>query len=143
MSVLDVPCRAWTSRSDPSSSIAELTELLHRAYGALAQEGFRFWASHQTEEHTRQRIAEGHCSVALLEGKLVGTITLKKKERTKGSPWYDRPDVASFGQFGRGAQEVGVGTFDERPSGKGSRRGAGGSGSGCARTDSTRAAATT
>ena len=83
----------------PSDSIAELTLLLHRAYGALAREGFQFWASHQTEANTRSRITDGHCYVALLEGRVVGTITLKKRELTKGCPWYDRPDVASFGQF--------------------------------------------
>ena len=82
-----------------SDSIAELTGLLHRAYAALATQGFRFWASHQDEEATRRRISEGDCFVAIADGRIVGTITLKKKHLTKGSPWYDRPEVASFGQF--------------------------------------------
>jgi ribosomal protein S18 acetylase RimI-like enzyme len=37
--------------------------------------------------------------VAVFEERVVGTITLKTRELTKGCPWYDRPDVASFGQF--------------------------------------------
>jgi GNAT superfamily N-acetyltransferase len=83
----------------PADSISDVTRLLHRAYASLAAQGFRFWASHQSDENTRQRIAEGDCLVALQEGRIVGTITLKKKALTKGSPWYDRPEVASFGQF--------------------------------------------
>ncbi len=95
----------------PSDSVAELTRLLHRAYGALAKDGFRFWASHQTEEATRRRIAEGQCFVALLENRVVGTITLRKRECTGGCPWYDRPDVAAFGQFAvePGLQGRGIG----------------------------------
>jgi GNAT superfamily N-acetyltransferase len=84
---------------EPSDSIAELTALLHRAYASLAEQGFRFWATQQSENDTRKRISDGHCYVAVMQGKIVGTITLRRRERTKGSPWYDRPDVASFGQF--------------------------------------------
>jgi GNAT superfamily N-acetyltransferase len=84
----------------PDDPIADITDLLHRAYAALATQGFRFWASHQDEAATRKRFSEGHGYVAERDGKVVGTITLKTKESTKGSPWYDRPDVASFGQFG-------------------------------------------
>jgi GNAT superfamily N-acetyltransferase len=68
----------------PAGSIAALTELLHRAYAGLAARGMRFLATHQDEDTTARRIAEGECFVA----------------KTSGTPWYDRPDVASFGQFG-------------------------------------------
>ena len=34
-----------------------------------------------------------------MDGAIVGTVTLKSIENTKGSPWYDRADVAAFGQF--------------------------------------------
>jgi GNAT superfamily N-acetyltransferase len=80
--------------------IPDITALLHRAYASLARQGFRFWASHQDDDATRKRFSEGYGYVALREGRIVGTITLKRRELTKGSPWYDRPDVASFGQFG-------------------------------------------
>ncbi len=37
--------------------------------------------------------------MALLEGRLVGTIAFRDAAGTGGSPWLDRPEVASFGQF--------------------------------------------
>lgn len=30
---------------------------------------------------------------------MIGTVTWRDALRTNGSPWYDRPDVASCGQF--------------------------------------------
>ena len=80
-------------------SLEELTQLIHRAYRPLADAGFRYWASHQDAAATARRAAEGDCLLAVLGGRVVGTITLRDAEQTKGSPWYDRPDVASFGQF--------------------------------------------
>ncbi len=83
----------------PDDCITELTDLLHRAYGTLARRGMRFVASHQGEEVTRRRIARGECYVAVYEGRMVGTIAWRDARATGGSPWYDRPDVASAGQF--------------------------------------------
>ena len=82
-----------------SDSIVELTDLLHEAYRALAEQGMRFVASHQDEQVTARRIARGECYLAFHEGKLIGTVTLDDAAHTKGSPWYERPDVASFHQF--------------------------------------------
>jgi GNAT superfamily N-acetyltransferase len=82
-----------------SDSIAELTDLLHQAYRALAEQGMRFVASHQDEQVTARRIAKGECYLAFHEGELVSTVTLDDAAHTKGSPWYERPDVASFHQF--------------------------------------------
>ena len=53
---------------EPGDSIAELTELLHRAYAPLAELGFQYVACHQTEETTRRRIASGECHVAVAGG---------------------------------------------------------------------------
>lgn len=83
----------------PDDSMADLTALLHRAYGALAGRGMHFLASHQDEATTRRRIGAGQCWVAVAEDKIVGTIVLRDAARTRGSPWYERPEVASFGQF--------------------------------------------
>src|SRR5665213_221674 len=82
-----------------ADNISDLTQLLHRAYGALARRGMHFVASHQDDETTRQRISGSECYVAIHDGKLVGTITWSDAHQTDGSPWLDRPDVASFGQF--------------------------------------------
>ena len=60
----------------------------------------RFNASHQDAKQTRKRSLRGDCFVAELAGQLVGTITLRSPTQTAGCAWYDRADVASFGQFG-------------------------------------------
>jgi GNAT superfamily N-acetyltransferase len=44
-------------------------------------------------------MAAGETIVAVGEDGVVGIITLRDAERTGGSPFYDRPDVALFGQF--------------------------------------------
>ncbi|WP_226893386.1 GNAT family N-acetyltransferase [Nisaea sediminum] len=82
-----------------TDSISDLTSLLHRAYGQLARMGLRYMATHQGEDVTRQRAAEGTCLVALSDGKIVGTIIVKDATQTKGCAWYDRPGIASIGQF--------------------------------------------
>lgn len=91
----DISIRPWLITDSP----VELTELLHRAYARLAAMGLRFWATHQTAEVTEKRIASGECFVAVADGAICGTVLFRDASRTNGSPWYDRPDVASFGQF--------------------------------------------
>lgn len=83
----------------PNDNYAQLTELLHRAYGGLAAHGMRFLASHQDEKTTRERIGEGECYLAMQDGRMIGTILWRSAQQTTGTPWYDRPDVSSFGQF--------------------------------------------
>lgn len=90
-----ISLRAWT----PQDSIGELTDLLHRAYAELGEMGMRFIATYQDEETTARRIAGAECTLAFREGRMVGTVTLRPPARTSGCTWYDRPDVASFGQF--------------------------------------------
>lgn len=79
--------------------MAELTGLLHRAYGPLAERGLRFVATHQDEQTTRRRAERGECYLAIEGTRLIGTVTLYSPDKTDGSPWRDRSDVASFGQF--------------------------------------------
>lgn len=81
-------------------SITALTQMLHRAYAPLAAQGLRYVATYQSDDVTRNRIAGGACFVAERHGAICGTILYKSVEKTKGCDWYDRPDVASFGQFG-------------------------------------------
>ena len=80
-------------------SLADLTALLHRAYARLAGMGLRYMATHQSVDVTRKRVEKGQCFVALAEGTICGTIVFKDPMQTSGCPWYDRPDVASVGQF--------------------------------------------
>ncbi|UJW84056.1 GNAT family N-acetyltransferase [Devosia sp. SL43] len=95
----------------PGDSIPALTQLLHRAYAPLAAQGLRYMATHQSDDVTRERVASGRCFVAVTDGVICGTILYRPADRTKGSPWYDRPDVASIGQFAvePGLQSRGLG----------------------------------
>lgn len=83
----------------PADSIPDLTRLLHRAYARLAAMGLRYMATHQSDAVTQERVGQGECYVAMSDGVLVATIMFKMADRTGGSPWLDRPEVASFGQF--------------------------------------------
>lgn len=95
----------------PGDSITGLTELLHRAYARQAARGFRYLATWQDAATTCKRCAQGECFVAEAGGRVIGTVTLLDAAKTKGSPWFDRPDVACFGQFGvePGLQGRGIG----------------------------------
>lgn len=84
---------------EESDSITELTELLHRAYKRLADMGLRFVATYQSEEQTLNRLKDAECWVGLLDERIVATIAYYSPSRSGGCFWYDRPDVATFGQF--------------------------------------------
>lgn len=83
-----------------ADSFEELTALLHRAYADLAHRGLNYMASYQDVFTTRERASAGQCLVAEVAGVVVGTVTLRSAARTRGCAYYDRADVASFGQFG-------------------------------------------
>lgn len=86
--------------AEEKDSVEELTEFLHRAYRVLADMGLRFLATHQTPEQTRNRIGEGVCLVATIDGRIAGTIIYVAPGRGHGASWYARPEVAFFAQFG-------------------------------------------
>ncbi len=83
----------------PDDSIEELTDLLHRAYKTLADQGWNATGSYQTIETTRYRIAEGTCYVAELAGRIVGTALLITAMDGTKPPLYGQPGVAVLGQF--------------------------------------------
>lgn len=88
--------RDWTASDD----YVALTRLLHRAYQDLADLGFRYTATWQTPEITRDRVERGRCTVAESDGRYVGTITLYRLGDSGDCDWYGGPGVAHFGQFG-------------------------------------------
>ena len=94
MTTARVTIRNWRD----SDSITHLTDLLHRAYKPLAEMGLHFVATHQTEKTTRHRIKYG-CFVAEIDGQIVGTIAYQPPGTNFGCLWYDRNDIAYFGQF--------------------------------------------
>lgn len=112
--VLDRPTSAIVVRafSPAIDDVGTLTELLHRAYAPLAARGLRFLATHQTPATTLRRIEGSECYLAERGGQLVGTITFRPAAATGGCPFYDRPEVASFGQFAvePAAQRGGIGS---------------------------------
>jgi GNAT superfamily N-acetyltransferase len=82
-----------------TDSVDMITTMLHDAYRTLSANGMRFVASYQDADTTRRRMARGETIVAADRDTIVGTITLQHAAETHGSPFYDRPDVAAFGQF--------------------------------------------
>jgi len=83
-----------------SDSMEELTDLLHRAYAVLAEMGFRYYATHQTPKETKERITKGQCYVAVMDEKIVGTVTYYNTKNTHGSPFLNTLRVSHFGQLG-------------------------------------------
>lgn len=77
----------------------ELTALLPRAYASLGEMGLCFMAVDQSEAATLRRMARGECYLATAGYRLLGTILFAPPAMTHGSPWLDRPGVASLHQF--------------------------------------------
>jgi GNAT superfamily N-acetyltransferase len=96
----------------PEDDIRALTALLHRSYARLGQLGLRFKAVDQSEDVTRQRMAAGECYLAIVGQTIVGTVIFRPPSTTKGSPWFERPDVACFNQLAvdPGSQRSGLGS---------------------------------
>jgi GNAT superfamily N-acetyltransferase len=83
----------------PGDSIEALTDLLHRAYKALADQGLKYLAAHQDNVTTLRRIGQGTALVAEYRGDLVGTITYRKSEHTLIPKRTPIPNAGSLGQL--------------------------------------------
>lgn len=82
-----------------SDNLDDLTGLLHRAYARLADMNLKFVATWQDTSITRKRIARSTCFVAVMGGRIIGTVCFHSPDSRIGSPWMDRPDVAHVGQL--------------------------------------------
>jgi predicted N-acetyltransferase YhbS len=80
-------------------NVSAITALLHRAYARLGEMGLRYMAVDQGDDITRQRMTAAECYLALRDNLPIGTVLFKSPERTRGSPWLDRPDVAGIAQL--------------------------------------------
>jgi GNAT superfamily N-acetyltransferase len=80
-------------------SIAELTDLIHRAYAPFGALGLNYTAVDQSGEETARRAGLGRCAVAHLDGVLVGTITAQGPNPSSTSSWVRLLHVASAHQF--------------------------------------------
>lgn len=98
-------------------SLEALTALLHRAYAPLGAAGLNFTAVDQSVQVTRERIAGGHCLVAVEGDTVRGTVTVRgahdpnRDPHARVSPWFFRRDVAHLNQFAvdPAAQGQGIG----------------------------------
>jgi len=89
----------------PEDSLHALTALLHSAYASLAAQGWNFTAADQSVDLTRKRVSAGQCLVAQMDGRLVGTVTVRGPYHPETdawcllTPWYQRADTAILSQF--------------------------------------------
>ncbi len=83
----------------PDDSITALTALLHAAYASLGAIGLNYTAVDQSDEVTLRRIAGGECWLALDGDALIGTVLFRPPGVSRGTPHFERPTVASLGQF--------------------------------------------
>lgn len=79
--------------------VSELTAFLNRCYASLLARGLEFVAATQGDAVTLRRLAGRECWVGRRDGVLVGTVTVTPPGLAQGCAWYERPDVAMFGQF--------------------------------------------
>lgn len=80
--------------------IIQLTKLLNSSYRQLANMGFNYLATHQDHHITLQRIEKAICLIALIENRIIGTISYYSPENSYGCHWYEKENVAKIGQFG-------------------------------------------
>lgn len=91
----ELTIREWRA----ADSLEDLTNLLHRAYAPLGAMGLNFTAVNQSVDETASRIRYGTCFVAVLEGKIVGTVTVEPPYSESTCQLYRRPEVAAAHQF--------------------------------------------
>ncbi|MBN2137843.1 MAG: GNAT family N-acetyltransferase [Sedimentisphaerales bacterium] len=91
-----------------ADSVSDLVDLLHRGYERLAQSGLKYLAATQNEEVTLRRIKNGECYIAMVNGRMIGTI-LFHRPPANGKLRYGRQGVAKFSSFAVDPQFYGLG----------------------------------
>jgi GNAT superfamily N-acetyltransferase len=90
-------------------SVEDLTELIHAAYQRLGDLGLNYTAVDQDASVTRSRAESGHCVVAEIDGRIIGTVTWYGPGGGQGCDSYRRPKVARFGQLALSPEHQGRG----------------------------------
>jgi GNAT superfamily N-acetyltransferase len=95
-----------------ADSVEGLTCLLHRAFQKLGDMGLNYTAVDQSPDVTQKRIAAGECYVAEVEGRLAGTVVLKRPSTHPPCEGFDDASLASAHQLAveREFQGRGVGS---------------------------------
>lgn len=68
-------------------SIDDLTSLIHRAFAALGRMGFGCTGVEQSMETTLRRVRRGKCHVAVVDGRIAGTMTLEAPDARGEVAW--------------------------------------------------------
>jgi GNAT superfamily N-acetyltransferase len=93
----------------PEDPISEITRLLHRAYAKQVQMGLKPLAGRQDDTVTADRAANSECYLALMPAldvarvpveRIVGVILFEEHEKVTFPPFFLKPEVAHFAQFG-------------------------------------------
>jgi GNAT superfamily N-acetyltransferase len=84
----------------PDDDLTAITELIHAAYAHRATANLRYWATHQSVEDTAKRYAQGQGLIAELDGKIVGTLTVKPHNPNSAVPLFRQATTWTLGQFG-------------------------------------------
>jgi GNAT superfamily N-acetyltransferase len=82
-----------------TDSLVDLTTMLRRAFAELGRQGLNCMCVDQKPETTRQRVSLGQCFVAVVKGKMVGTVTVQGVDPTSPVDCYRRDWVASIHQL--------------------------------------------
>lgn len=80
-------------------SLADLTGLLHRAFGELALCGIECQSASQSVARTRARLERGDCFIAVSGGDVIGTVTLEDVDHGSSIRTYRDPATASVHQL--------------------------------------------
>ena len=84
---------------EAGDDLVRLTELVHAAYAPHASNALRFWGTHQSVADTATRLASGQGFLALADGEMAGTITVRPPQPDSPVPLFRMADVWSFCQF--------------------------------------------
>ncbi len=76
-----------------------ITEVIHAGYAPLAAIGLRFWGTHQSVQDTLDRFNKGAGFVALLNDKIVGTVTIRPPDPESKVELYRNPTTWILNQF--------------------------------------------
>ncbi|MFM9873194.1 MAG: GNAT family N-acetyltransferase [Fimbriimonadaceae bacterium] len=92
---MKVVIRKWGEGDD----IDALTLLVNRAYEVLKNQGLNYVGTFQDSEITKNRMRDGECWIALIDGNMVGSVILYPAGFMSGCPYYRDFGPAVFGQF--------------------------------------------
>lgn len=83
-----------------NDDLSVITDLVHAAYASRAKADLKYWATHQSIQDTAKRFSIGQGFIAELDGRIVGTLTIRPPQADSVVPLYRDPTVWTLVQFG-------------------------------------------